>query len=188
MPGEARSEVIISPEGVLMFEHLFRPRADQKTRDGRPKFTATLCIKPKFQKTAQFKAMKAAVDGCIAEKWGDQKPKKLKVPFLTVEDLDKVPQGIEDGDIFIRVTAVNKPKLVDQHVQEILDESELYAGCRVRMSIQAYTWTDDKGGKGVSFGLNNVQKIGDGDHLSGGSRAEDDFDEVETDEEEDLLN
>lgn len=188
MAGEARSAVIISPEGVLMFEHLFRPRTDQKTRDGRPKFTATLCIKPKFQKSAQFKAMKAAVDECIAEKWGDQRPKKLKVPFLTAEDLDKVPQGIEDGDIFIRVTAVNKPKLVDQHVQEILDESELYAGCRVRMSIQAYTWTDDKGGKGVSFGLNNVQKIGDGDHLSGGSRAEDDFDEVDAEEEEDLLN
>ena len=168
MPGEARSEVIISPEGVLMFEHLFRPRSDQKT--------------------PAFKAMTAAVNGVKAEKWGDQVPKKLKTPFLTADDLDKVPAGIEDGDIFIRVTAVNKPKLVDQHVHEIMDESELYAGCRVRMSIQAYTWTDDKGGKGISFGLNNVQKIGDGAHLSGGSRAEDDFDEVETEDEEDLLN
>lgn len=188
MPGEARSDVIISPEGILMFEHLFRPRSDQKTRDGRPKFTATLCIKPKHQKTAAFKEMKAAVDSVKAEKWGAQQPKKLKLPFLTVDDLDKVPDGIEEGDVFIRVTAVNKPKLVDQHVHEILDESDLYAGARVRMSIQAYTWTDDKGGKGVSFGLNNVQKIGDGAHLSGGSRAEDDFDEVETEDEEDLLN
>lgn len=186
MPGEARSAVIISPEGVIMFVNVWRARTDQTTRDGRPKYTATLNFKPKSQGSKEFKALEKAVEQVIAEKWGATRPKKLKLPFLTAEDLEKVPDGINEDDVFIRVTAVNKPKIVDQHVMEILDESEMYAGCRVRMSLQAYTWTDDKGGKGVSFGFNNVQKMGDGDHLSGGSRAEDDFDEVETDD-EDLL-
>ena len=42
----------------------------------------------------------------------------------------------------------------------------------------AFTY-DTKGNKGVSFGLNNVQKVKDDEPLGNFSRAEDDFDEVE---------
>lgn len=179
---EVRSEVLISPESVASFLNIFRPHPEQKTKDGRPKYTMTQIFKPKDQKTPEFKALKRAVDKVVSEKWGDERPKKLKLPFLTTEDLDKIPAGLEDDDVFIRLTAVNKPGIVDQNVQPILDESEVYAGAVVRTSIQAYSWTDDKGGKGVSFGLNNVQKMRDGVHLAGGSRAEDDFDAVDSDD------
>lgn len=179
---EARSAVMRTPEAVASFLNVFRPHPEQKTKDGRPKYTITLIFKPKAQKTPAFKAMQKAVDEVIAAKWGDERPKKLKTPFLTTEDLDKIPAGLEDDDVFIRLTAVNKPGIVDHNVQPIMDESELYAGARVLCSVQCFSWVDDKGGKGVSFGLNNIQKVGDGDHLAGGSRAEDDFDAVESDD------
>jgi hypothetical protein len=178
---ESRSEVLITPEGVASFLNVFRCHPTQKTADGRPKFTMTIIFKKAAQKTALFKALKAAAEEVVAAKWPDR-PKKLKWPFLTADDLENVPNGLEDGDVFLRLTAINRPGIVDQHVQPILDESLLYAGAIVRCSVQAFTWTDDKGGKGVSFGLNNVQKIRDGEHLAGGSRAEDDFDEVDDDE------
>lgn len=179
---EARSEVLRTPEAVASFLNVFRPHPEQKTKDGRSKYTLTLIFKPKAQKTPEFKALKRVMEEVIAGRWGDDRPKKLKTPFLTAEDLDKVPAGLEEDDVFIRLTAVNKPGIVDQNVQPIMDETELYAGCRVRCSVQCFSWVDDKGGKGVSFGLNNIQKVGDGDHLAGGSRAEDDFDVVENDD------
>ena len=40
------------------------------------------------------------------------------------------------------------------------------------------------GNKGVACGLNNVQKIADGDYLGGRSRAEDDFDPIYDDEDD----
>jgi hypothetical protein len=178
---ESRSEVIITPEGVASFLNIFRPHPTQKTADGRPKYTMTIIFKKKEQKTPMFKRLKEAAEEVVAEKWSDR-PKKLKWPFLTAEDLENVPNGLEDDDVFLRLTAINKPGVVDQHVQPILDESLMYAGAVVRCSVQAFTWTDDKGGKGVSFGLNNVQKIKDGPHLAGGSRAEDDFEEVDDDD------
>lgn len=179
---EVRSDVLITPESVASFLNVFRPHPEQKTKDGRPKYTMTQIFKAKDQKSPEFKALRKAVEQVIAEKWGDERPKKLKTPFLTAEDLDKVPAGLEEDDVFIRLTAVNRPGIVDRNMAPILDEGDLYAGAIVRCSIQAYSWVDDKGGKGVSFGLNNIQKLRDGVHLAGGSRVEDDFDVVEDDD------
>ena len=44
------------------------------------------------------------------------------------------------------------------------------------MSVFAY---DKAGNRGISFGLNNVQKLGDGERLDGRLKAEDDFDPIE---------
>ena len=78
------------------------------------------------------------------------------------------------------------PKVVDQQMQQILDEGELYAGCYARMSVHAYAYAPTKENPqiktGVSFGLNNVQKVADGEPLGGmSSRPEDDFEPVQTD-------
>ena len=46
---------------------------------------------------------------------------------------------------------------------------------------------DEPGNRGMTFGLENVQKVRDGEMLGGGaSRAEDDFDVLE-DDEDDIL-
>jgi hypothetical protein len=55
----------------------------------------------------------------------------------------------------------------------ITDSTELYSGCYARVSINFYP--NRKGKKGIACGLNNIQKLADGDYLGGRSRAEDDF-------------
>jgi hypothetical protein len=57
---------------------------------------------------------------------------------------------------------------------------------KVSMTAFPYTFGSKKG---VSFGLNNVQILGGGDSLTGGKRAEEDFDAVadDGDDSEDLL-
>ena len=56
----------------------------------------------------------------------------------------------------------------------ITDPDEVYAGAIVRASVTSFSY-DVSGNKGVSFALNNVQKIRDGERLDGRARAQDDF-------------
>ncbi len=72
-----------------------------------------------------------------------------------------------------------KPGLVDASLQAIIEPSEFYAGCYARATINAYAY-DRNGNRGVAFGLRNIQKIKDGDSFGGGSKAENDFDSIET--------
>ena len=73
------------------------------------------------------------------------------------------------------------PKVVDAKLNEILDPAEMYSGCYGRVSLDMYPYNRD-GNKGMSFGLVNVQKVRDGERLSGGSSsASDDFTVIEED-------
>ena len=64
----------------------------------------------------------------------------------------------------------------------ILDHSEVYSGVYGRASINFYAFNSN-GNRGIACGLNNLQKIADGEPLGGKTRAEDDF----ADEDEDFL-
>ena len=83
------------------------------------------------------------------------------------------------------VSSKTKPGIVDGAVNPILDSTEVYSGCFARVSINAFPYSQ-QGNKGVSFGLNHVQKLADGDFLGGRSKAEDDFDAI-GDEEQSLI-
>ena len=76
--------------------------------------------------------------------------------------------------------------MVDKNVQPILDQSEVYSGCYGRISVNFYGFNSN-GNRGIAAGLGNIQKLRDGESLGGRTSAEDDFDAVEVDEEEDFL-
>lgn len=71
---------------------------------------------------------------------------------------------------------------MDADRQPILDRSEVYSGCYGRVSITFYAFNSN-GNKGIACGLNNLQKIRDGEPLDGHTRAEDDF----ADDDDDFL-
>ena len=74
---------------------------------------------------------------------------------------------------------------MDKNVQPILDRNEVYSGCYARVSISLYPFNTN-GNKGIACGLGNIQKIADGEPLGGRTRAEDDFEAYE-DEDDDFL-
>jgi len=141
-----------------------------------------------FPKGADLSGLKkAAKDACI-EKWGADEtkwPKNLESPFKDQGDRAKdgvLPQGYEKGAIYMNLKNKNKPGVVDQNVQPIIDESEFYPGCWAIASVNCFAW-DYEGVKfGVSFGLNNIQKVKDGEPFSGRTKAEDDFAPVATED------
>ena len=68
-------------------------------------------------------------------------------------------------------------------IKLILERSEVYSGVYGRASINLYVFNSN-GNRGIACGLNNLQKISDGEPLGGKSRAEDDF---STEDDDDYL-
>lgn len=119
-----------------------------------------------------FQLKKMAQDAAI-KKWGDNLPEVMKSPFRNQSERLKY-KGYVDGAIFITLKSKQKPQVVNQDVQEILDQSEIYAGCWCKASVNAYAY-DTAGNRGVAFGLGNLQKVKDDDPISSRSNAVDDF-------------
>ena len=109
--------------------------------------------------------------------------------------LSAIKNPLRDGDAerpddetykdsyFINANSATAPGIVDAVRQPILERSEVYSGVYGRASINFYAFNSN-GNKGIACGLNNLQKISDGEPLGGKTRAEDDF----ADEDEDFLN
>ncbi len=153
---------------------------------GAPKFSVSLII-PKSD-TATVAKIKAAIEAAYRE--GEA---KLKGNGKTVPALSVLKTPLRDGDLerpddeayansyFVNANSSTAPGIVDADRQPIIDTSEVYSGVYGRASINFYAFNSN-GNKGIACGLNNLQKIRDGEPLGGKTRAEDDFaDEDEED-------
>jgi hypothetical protein len=96
------------------------------------------------------------------EKW-DKNVKNIKLPFLDGDDYNEKHDTVREelkGATFLRLRTTNRPDVVDISRQTITDETEVYSGCWMRATIYCFAY-DRPGSRGVSFILNNVQKIKD---------------------------
>lgn len=155
---------------------------------GAPKYSVSLIIPKSDTKTIE--KIQAAIQAAYDEGQGKLKGNGKSVPALSVL---KTP--LRDGDAerpddeayadsyFINANSGTAPGIVDADRQPILDRSEVYSGVYGRASINFYAFNSN-GNKGIACGLNNLQKIKDGEPLGGKSRAGDDFD---TEEDDDFL-
>lgn len=153
---------------------------------GAPKYSVSLIIPKSDTKTIE--KIQAAIQAAYDEGQGKLKGNGKSVPALSVL---KTP--LRDGDAerpddeayadsyFINANSGTAPGIVDADRQPILDRSEVYSGVYGRASINFYAFNSN-GNKGIACGLNNLQKIKDGEPLGGKSRAEDDFDTEEYDD------
>lgn len=179
-----QSTKVVTGKVRLSYVHVFEPYAQNEGDD--PKFSVMLLV-PKSDKVTLDKlraAEKVALENGRSSKFGGKIPPN---PQSIIHDCDEEDDTEEyperEGCYRLNVSAKTKPGVVDQNVQPILDSTEIYSGCYARVSINAFPY-NTSGNKGVSFGLNHLQKMADGEPLGGRSRAEDDFDEVD---EEDLI-
>ena len=75
--------------------------------------------------------------------------------------------------MFAKCHSRDKPQVVNAQLHEIIDPSEIYSGMYARASIFPYVYTQPN--SGISFLLNNVMKVKDGERLDGKASAQDDF-------------
>ena len=176
---------VITGKCRLSYEHLFEPH----TMEGASKAKYGACIViPKTDKTTLAKiqaAIGTAVQEGVKSKWKGKKPANLKLPLRDGEE-ERPEDEAFAGCYFVNANSDRAPGIVDLACNPILDREEVYSGCYCRFSINFYPFSVN-GNSGVACGLNNVQKVADGDRLAGGSRAEDDFGDGYTGDLDDIL-
>ena len=173
------AENIITPQGRGAYVGIFRATA-QKNLDGttgKPKFSIRMVFPP----TADLSQMKTEAQAAATAKWGTNIPKTLRSPFRLNGDIDKPVVGVPDDWTVMTFAAAEdrRPGIVDSKRQDIIDDSECYSGAWYRCQVRAYAY-ETAGNKGVSFGLQNVQKLRDDEPIGGGNMpASKVFDAVE---------
>lgn len=165
---------VVTNKVRLSYAYLTTPKADD---NGKEKYTTSVLI-PKGD-TETLKRFKAAIEAVKADPkaqkvWGGKVPAGLKLPLRDGEEkADDHPEYA--GHIFFNCSSTTKPGLVDINLNPILDATEIYSGMYARVSVNLFAYNTN-GNKGVGVGLNNVQKVADGESLSGSrSKPEDDF-------------
>ena len=180
-------KVITGPDTRWSYANVWEAKS---INGGTPKFSVSLIIPKSDTKTVA--KVKTAIEAAYHE--GES---KLKGNGKSVPPMAALKTPLRDGDserpddeayadsYFINANSATAPGIVDADRQEIIDHSEVYSGVYGRASISFYAF-NSSGNRGIACGLNNRQKIRDGEPLGSRTRAEDDF--VDEDSDEGFLN
>jgi len=184
------TKVITGLQTRWSYVNVWTPKA--MAEGAKPKYSVSLII-PKSD-TVTIQKIKAAIKAAYEE--GQS---KLKGNGKSVPPLAAIKTPLRDGDVerpddeayqnayFVNANSPTAPGIVDADRQPIIDTSEVYSGVYGRASITFYAFNSN-GNKGIACGLNNLQKIADGEPLGGKTRAEDDFADIDDEDDDDFLN
>lgn len=178
-------KVITGPDTRWSYANVWEAKS---INGGAPKFSVSLIIPKSDTKTVA--KIKAAIEAAYHD--GES---KLKGSGKSVPPLAAIKTPLRDGDserpddpayanaYFINANSATVPGIVDADRNPILTRSEVYSGVYGRASISFYAFNSN-GNKGIACGLNNLQKVRDGEPLGGKVSAESDF---ATDYDDDFL-
>ncbi len=179
------TKVITGPRTRWSYANVWDPKS---INGGAPKYSVSLII-PKSD-TKKKKKIETAIQAAYEEGESKLKGSGRSVPALSVlktplrdGDAERPDDEAYKNSYFINANSSTAPGIVDADKNPILERSEVYSGVYGRASVNFYAFNSN-GNKGIACGLNNLQKISDGEPLGGKSRAEDDFD---TEDEDDFL-
>ena len=160
---------------------------------GVPKYSTSVLIPKSDMKT--IANVKAAIEAAYYE--GES---KLKGNSKTVPALTSLKMPLRDGDTerpddeayaghwFLNANSNTAPGVVDANREPIYDTSEIYSGVYARVSLTFYAFNSN-GNRGIACGLQNIQKVRDGESLGSKPKAEEDFnDGFQVEDDSDFLN
>lgn len=170
------TKVITGPKTRWSYANVWDPKS---INGGAPKYSVSLIIPKSDTKTVE--KIQAAIQAAYEEGQSKLKGNGKSVPALSVlktplrdGDAERPDDEAYKDSYFINANSATAPGIVDADRNPILERSEVYSGVYGRASINFYAFNSN-GNKGIACGLNNLQKISDGEPLGGKSRAEDDF-------------
>ena len=154
----------VTVTGIGSYLNLWEPKAFG-TND--PKYSLVILFKKtdKKQVAAVRKAIEAAEEAAIDKVWKGKRPAKIADP---VHDGDEERSDKPEyaGMYYINCKNSERPGVVDQNVQPILERDKIYSGCVLNAALNFYGYSQN-GNNGVSASLENVQLVSDGKRLSG---------------------
>ena len=169
---ENQATKVVTGKVRFSYLHIWEPSAVEE--GSQKKYSVSLII-PKSD-TATVARIKDAIQSALEAgkaKFGGKIPASLKLP-LRDGDLERADDDAYLNSWFLNANSSKQPGIVDQNVQPILRQDELYSGCYGRASVNFFAFNTN-GNKGIACGLNNIQKLSDGETLGGRTTAEFDF-------------
>ena len=171
-------KVITGPDTRWSYANVWEPKS---INGGTPKYSVSLIIPKSDTKT--IAKIEAAIEAAYKEGEAKLKGNGKSVPALSVIKTPLRDGDMERPDDPAYANSTSAPGIVDADRNPILTRSEVYSGVYGRASISFYAF-NSSGNKGIACGLNNLQKIRDGEPLGGKASAESDF---ASDEDDDFL-
>jgi hypothetical protein len=177
---------IHTPEFRVSYPSVFQPAELSKKYEVVAIFQVKETAKSKEAgtKVVDIEPLKALCRNVAIEKYGPDRAKwpAIKFPFRDgTEPTHKDKDGYGEGTIFVTLSSKSqKPGIVesfagpDGRPAPLAAESDFYAGCYARAQVNAYFW-EYMGKVGISLGLQNLQKLRDGERFGGRGNAADAF-------------
>ena len=154
----------------LSYTHIWEPYAFKEGDD--PKYMATLLIdKDDEEELNKINAVieKVKKDDKSKKKWGGKVPSKLMLPLRDGDEIaDEKPEYAGKFYISAKSSEDRAPRIVDRRANPIMDQDEVYSGCYANVKVAFFAFSNS-GNNGISVALNVIQKVKDGERLSGGS-------------------
>lgn len=168
------STKVVTGKVRFCYVNVFEPTAMNEGET--PKYNICVLIPKDDTKTVNaikkaIEAAKVAGKAKLADKNG-KIPSTIKVP-LRDGDEERSDDPAFENMYFVNANSQRKPTVVDKELNPIMDKDEFYSGCYGRASLNFYAFNVQS--KGIAVGLQNLQKLADGEMLAGGSTAEEDF-------------
>ena len=174
MSNQVNSTKVVTGKVRFCYVHVFEPTAVNE--GDTPKYN--ICILIPKSDTATIEKIRKAIEAAkeagkakLADKNG-RIPSTIKLPLRDGDDERADDPAFQDC-YFINANSTRQPSVVDRALNPILNRDAFYSGCYGRASINFYAFNVQS--KGIAAGLNNLQKLEDGEMLSGSSTAEEDF-------------
>ncbi len=155
-----------------------------KEANGKTQFSACVVLEP-----GEADKVNRAIESAIHEEFGSKPPKGLQDWGVRVGDDEEFEHSFERQFINPKASEDKKPKVLKRVEGELVECEDVYPGCFVHVSVNAYAYKGDsnKGIKpGASLRLRGVMFWKDGDRI-GDSFKENEFEGFESEVDEDAF-
>lgn len=169
---------VITGKSRLSYVHVYSPYMTPGSTEA--KYGVTILVPKSDIATKQRidAAIAAAIEQGVSKRWNGVRPQILATPVYDGDGIrpsDGQPFGEEcKGHWVFTASSKQPPQIVDTALNPIIDRMEVYSGIYGRVSINFFPYANS-GKKGIGCGLNNIQKLEDGEPLGNRSNAADDF-------------
>ena len=167
----SNTKVITGKQTRFSYANVWTPKAGPN--GGKEAYSCVLTIPKSDVKTVE--AIKAAINAAY-----EDGKSKLKGNGRTVPALDTIHTPLRDGD----KERPDQPEFATCYF--VFAKSYEAPGVYARASVNFYAYNVN-GARGIACGLNNIQKVRDGEPFGSRSRAEDDFAGLDDEDDDDFL-
>lgn len=175
---------VLTPEFRVSYPHVFKPQSPKP--NDKLKYSVTML----FPKDSDLSGVKEVIKQAKIASFGSKEnwPEGLQSPVTDGDDPKHADKEGYKGHWVIKASSneEQKPGVVDENVEPILDQAAFYPGCYARAYVLATTW-EYMGKVGVMFILDHVQKLRDGKAFGGKKPADQVFTPVNTGKSKDFI-